>query len=258
MFTDTHTHLYDRSFGNECAEAVRRALAAGVQRMILPNVDLNTIEPMKALANLFPENLWCAMGIHPTDIDSEKWEEQLDIVHSELRLGKYIAVGEVGMDLYWEKEREILQMECFERQCSFAREFSLPVIIHCREALPQTLEVLSGFKDLRAVFHCFGGTQEDVRNIRQILPEAFFGINGIVTFKNSGLTTVLPAIGQEKIVLETDSPYLAPVPYRGKRNESSYLPIIAKSVGDSLGMSVESIEHETTLNAEILFSFNHK
>lgn len=253
MYIDTHTHLYDSCFSNGGVDAVKRALDAGVERMVLPNVNISTVQPIKELAGKFPNHLFKAMGIHPTDITPERWNEELEVVRQELLSGGYIAVGEVGMDLYWDKQWEDLQMEVFHKQCEFAREFSLPVIIHCREALPQTLEVLSDFKDLCVDFHCFGGTVEDVRLIRQKFPEAYFGINGIVTFKNSGLKEVLPEIGLSKIVLETDSPYLAPVPFRGKRNESSYIPIIAKTVAEFLLVSPEEVEHKTTQNAKLLF-----
>ncbi len=259
MLTDTHTHLYDSAFSNEGlagpADAVRRAMEAGVERLIFPNVDLSTIEPMKCLAAQFPQNIRMAMGLHPTEVKPESLEDDLDKISRELSDAtvQYVAVGEVGMDLYWSKEHEDAQREAFDRQCTMAVENGLPVIIHCREALDQTLEVLRKHPNARVVFHSFGGNVEDVRQIREIMPEAYFGINGIVTFKNSGLRDVLHEIGIDKILLETDSPYLAPVPKRGRRNESSYLPYIAECVGGALGISSEEVAERTSENAARFF-----
>lgn len=254
MLTDTHTHLYDPDFAGGGAEAVRRAVEAGVGHMIFPNVDLASIAPLKQLASEFPENISKAMGLHPTEVRPESLSDDLAVIRRELADGKeYVAVGEVGMDLYWSKEHERAQAEAFDIQCGLAAVLGLPVIIHCREALPQVLEVLQAHPDTRAVFHSFGGSADDVRAIRRLLPEAFFGINGIVTFKNSGLRDVLPEIGIEKIVLETDSPYLAPVPKRGRRNESAYLPYIAATTGDALGLTPTQTAVATTDNAARLF-----
>lgn len=255
MLIDTHTHLYDEAFGADGREAaVRRAIEAGVEKMIFPNVDLGTIAPLKSLAAQFPGQVSMAMGLHPTEVKPESLDSDLDIIFRELKSGAgYVAVGEVGMDLYWSKEHEQAQAEAFDRQCAMAVELGLPVIIHCREALGQTLEVLGSHRDARVVFHSFGGTVEDVQTIRKLMPEAYFGINGIVTFKNSGLREVLPEIGIEKILLETDSPYLAPVPKRGRRNESAYLPYIATTVGDALSLTAAQVSESTGENARLFF-----
>lgn len=255
MLTDTHTHLYDEAFAPDGggAAAVRRALEAGVGRMVFPNVDMNTIEPMKALAGEFPGAVRMAMGLHPTEIVAERLEEDLRIIRGELAGGGYVAVGEVGMDLYWTQEHVEEQKRAFGAQCGFAREFGLPLIIHCREALKECLEVLEDFRDLRVVFHSFGGSREDVEAIRGLLPGAYFGINGIVTFKNSGLREVLPEIGLGSILLETDSPYLAPVPKRGRRNESAYLPFIAATVAGAFGTTAEVVAARTSENAAMFF-----
>ncbi len=254
ILTDTHTHLYLENFnpdgGGEAA--VRRAMGAGVGRMIFPNVDLTTIGPMEELTDKFPGVVSCAMGLHPTEVNAA-WREALAGIVEKLDSGRrYVAVGEVGIDLYWDATYRREQMEVFEMQCDEANRRGLPVIIHCRNGLKETLEVLRGLPGTRAVFHSFGGTEADVEAMRAV-GDFYFGINGIVTFKNSGLRDVLPAIGPDRILLETDSPYLAPVPKRGKRNESAYLPYICAFVAQSLGMEAGEAARITGANAERLF-----
>ncbi len=252
---DTHTHLYLPEFADDSngVDAVRRALAAGVHHMIFPNVDLTTIEPMETLAAEFPAQISCAMGLHPTEI-GENWRPDLDTVLQRFTTAShYVAVGEVGIDLYWDSTFCEQQMQAFDIQVALARKLDLPVIIHCREGLAQTLEVLSAHPGVRAVFHSFGGDAADVEAIRR-LGDFYFGINGIVTFKNSRLRDVLPIIGLDRILLETDSPYLAPVPRRGKRNESSFLPFIAAFIADALATDVATVDSTTTANAHNLFS----
>lgn len=255
MIVDTHTHLYLPQFQQENDEVVRRAINAGVERLIFPNVDLETIEPMRALHDHFPQNIYLAMGLHPTEI-KEEWEPQLQCIFEEFEKNPqdYIAVGEIGMDLYWEKDSIERQREVFSRQLELASEHQLPVIIHSRDALGETLNIMRD-KDLSAgaVFHSFGGTEEDIKKIRDT-GDFYFGINGIVTFKNSGLKSILPSIGIDRIVLETDSPYLAPVPKRGKRNESSYIVNVATEVAAALNLTYEEVCERTTENAFRLFS----
>ena len=255
-FTDTHTHLYLPEFNDgdlTGKDAVTRAVEAGVDRMIFPNVDQETVEPMLSLAAQFPENISVAMGLHPTEV-ADDWRDVLSQIEGYFQPGsKYVAVGEIGIDLYWEKKYIDQQMQVFERQVSKAVDLDLPVIIHCRDGLSQALEVLQGFRNVKGVFHSFGGDCSDVEAVRRV-GDFYFGINGIVTFKNSNLRNVLPAIELSRIVLETDSPYLAPVPHRGKRNESAYIPLIAEHVASSLGVYVGSVADMTTQNAEILFS----
>lgn len=254
MLIDTHSHLYLDDFAPEKTETVCRAFDAGVGTLIFPNVDLLTIAPMRELHREFPDCTFMAMGLHPTEI-GENWREDLDTVKQELdtHSNDYIAVGEIGIDLYWDKTRREEQLEAFSIQVDWAVERNLPVIIHCREGLDEVLEVLDAKAvKPRAVFHSFGGSAEDVRRIRET-GDFYFGINGIVTFKNSKLSEVLPEIGTERIVLETDAPYLAPVPYRGKRNESAYMVSTAAKVADVFGMSSENIAEITTENARRLF-----
>lgn len=257
MLVDTHTHLYLDEFASEKAETVRRAIDAGVGKMIFPNVDLSTIAPMKSLHAEFPDNTFMAMGLHPTEVNSE-WKHDLDLVKAELDAGgnDYIAVGEIGIDLYWDKTYRNEQMQVFSIQVDWAVERDLPVIIHCREGLDEVLEILDS-KPIKpkAVFHSFGGTVEDVERIR-CSGDFYFGINGIVTFKNSKLGEVLPAIGADRILLETDAPYLAPVPHRGRRNESAYIVHTAAKIADALGLSADKVAEITTANATRLFGIN--
>lgn len=248
MLIDSHTHLYLNDFQPNQAEAVQRAIDKGIGRLMFPNVDLSTIEPMNMLAKQFPNNVDMAIGLHPTEVN-ENWNEALKTIESELATGVYRAIGEIGIDLYWDSTYRDSQKSAFYEQCLMACNNDLPVIIHCREGLTDTIEVISMLpRPLpSAVFHSFGGSIDDVRRIREI-GDFYFGINGIVTFKNSKLREVLPYIGLDRILLETDSPYLAPVPMRGKRNESSYLIHIANYVSQALNISINDVETKTTEN----------
>lgn len=272
---DSHTHLYCREFLTSeqprhtkkgvvppppvstpkgCEEAVERALAAGVTGLILPANALDEIEPMKHLASEFPGKVFMAMGIHPTEL-TDNPDEALGIIQREINDNPalYCAVGEIGIDLYWEPQHRDRQMYAFDRQCRIALDHDLPVIIHCRNGLDETLEVLGSLPAMpRGVFHSFGGSPEDVERIRSD-GDFYFGINGILTFKNSSLRDTLPSIGIDRILLETDSPYLAPVPMRGRRNESAYLPYIAQAVADTLSISLQDVIETTTANTRALF-----
>ena len=250
---DTHTHLYLPEFDSDRTEVMTRAINAGVAQMILPNVDCTTIAPMRRLHEQYPDITHMAMGLHPTEV-GERWRDDIKIIATQLKTDDFVAVGEIGIDLYWDKTYITQQMEAFEMQVEWAAEAGLPVIIHCREGLDQTLEVLDGFRGrVSGVFHSFGGNADDVERIRQ-RGDFYFGINGIVTFKNSKLRDVLPAIGAERILLETDAPYLAPVPYRGKRNETAYVAETARMIADALSLDLEEIADVTTCNAKKLFS----
>lgn len=252
MIVDTHTHLYLEEFENP-SEAVRRAIDAGVGHMVFPNVDSSTVKPMLNLHNEFPDVTSVAMGLHPTEVNAD-WRQLLADIETYMRNGTpYVAVGEIGIDLYWDKTFRDEQMEVFARQIEWANELDLPVIIHCRDGLDEVLEVIDGVSAVpEGVFHSFGGTADDVKRIRD-RGDFYFGINGIVTFKNSKLRDVLPEIGIDRIVLETDSPYLAPVPHRGKRNESAYIVHTAAYVAQSFGVTLEEIADATTRNARNLF-----
>lgn len=250
---DTHTHLYLAEFEADRDAVMSRAIESGVSRMIFPNVDLSTIGPMKDLHGKYPHNTFMAMGLHPTEI-GESWKDDLEVIHRELDSDAgYVAIGEIGIDLYWDKTFEREQMQAFNDQIAWAVDSDLPVIIHCRDGLDRALEVLMGFKGrVRGVFHSFGGSEADVARVRDA-GDFYFGINGIVTFKNSSLRSTIPSIGIDRIILETDSPYLAPVPYRGKRNESSYVVNIASTIADVFGMDLEHVGAVTSSNAEKLF-----
>ncbi len=253
MIIDTHTHLYLPEFDNPDA-AVERALAAGVGHMVLPNVDMTTLEPMLALHNRHRDCTSVAMGLHPTEVGPE-WEA--DLQHIERLINErddYVAVGEIGVDLYWDTTHRKEQRSAFAAQVDMALRHGLPLIIHCREGLDDILDVFSSFSKLpEAVFHSFGGDEADVDRIRRY-GDFYFGINGIVTFKNSRLREVIPSIGLDRILLETDAPYLAPVPHRGKRNESAYIVHTAAYVADIAGVSVDEIAGITERNARQLFN----
>lgn len=258
MIIDTHTHLYLPEFdGDEGSLAtVRRAVDAGVGKMIFPNVDLTTVEPMKQLHRAAPDVTYMAMGFHPTEVN-ERWRDSLAQIRTELDAAPsdYVAIGEIGIDLYWDKTYADEQMQALEVQMQWARERDLPVILHCRDGLDQMLEVLEEFPAARGVMHSFGGTIQDVERIRRV-GDYYFGINGIVTFKNSGLHEVLPAISPERMLVETDSPYLAPVPHRGKRNESAYIVHTVARIAQSLMLTDEKVADVTTANAQKLFDLH--
>lgn len=250
---DTHTHPYLQEFEEGGTEAVKRAIDAGVTHMVLPNVDTSTIGPMMNLHRLFPEKTSVAMGLHPTEV-GEDWEETVAMMENLLENGDFCAVGEAGLDLYWDATGEQRQREAFRRQLQNAERLRLPVIIHCREALEQVLEEISEVKPtVPLLFHSFTGGPEEVRKIREVA-DPMFGINGVVTYKNAAsLREALPQIGIDRIVLETDAPYLAPVPHRGKRNEPAYITSTCRCVAATLGMTYEEVERITDSNAREFF-----
>lgn len=252
--TDTHTHIYDSEAFPEGPEAVvERAMEAGVKRFVLPNVNVESVKPLLTLHHARPECTYVAAGLHPCDA-TDQWRGQLDTIMSAFEDEKPVAIGEIGIDLYWEKETLDRQKRVFEAQITIARKKGLPLIIHCREALEHTLEILHKFgKNVPAVFHSFTGSPEQVRAIREA-GDYFFGINGVVTFKNApALRAALPKIGIDRILLETDSPYLAPVPHRGRRNESAYIPDICAKVAEVLNMDMEKVVAITDSNASNFF-----
>lgn len=251
---DTHTHLYLPEFHEGGAPAVERALEAGVGYMMFPNVSLETVGPMRELHAAYPGNTFMAMGLHPTEV-GEDWENHLAETERILRSEplSFKAVGEIGIDLYWDTTYRQEQLEVFRRQCLWALEFDLPVIIHCREGLAEVLEVLRSLPAVPAgIFHSFGGTPEDVEAIRSA-GDFYFGINGTATFKKSTLPATLPVIPLDRLLLETDSPYLAPVPKRGRRNESAYIVHTAQFVADVLRMPLERLAQVTLENSKKIF-----
>ena len=255
MFVDTHTHLFVDAFDDDRSEIVQKAIDAGVEKMLLPNIDIDTIDAMNSLAKDFPQHCFPMMGLHPGSI-KEDWEERLEVVRKHLFEGDYIAVGEIGMDLYWDKTFVKEQAEAFRRQVEWAKELKLPVVIHAREAFEPIFEILDEINDdsLTGVFHCFTGTEEQANHVIQY--GGFkLGIGGVLTYKKAALDQVLEKIDLKHLILETDSPYLPPVPYRGKRNESSYILHIAEKLTDVYGVPLSQIEEMTTNSARELFQF---
>lgn len=253
---DSHSHIYLEEFDADRSDVVARARQAGVRHLVLPNVDLDTVEPMMALYRAFPAYTSVAMGLHPTSV-GENFRSDLAAVKAIFDRGGFVAVGEVGIDLYWDKTYRNEQIEVFDEQLRWAERTCLPVIIHCREGLDEILWTFDNYGGTlpKCVFHSFGGTVDDVEAIRR-RGDFLFGINGIVTFKNSKLGDVLPAIGLDRILLETDCPYLTPVPFRGRRNESAYIPHIAAKIAELLGTTTDEVSARTDANAQRFFDID--
>lgn len=249
---DTHTHIYLEEFDDDRDEVMARSKESGVSHLIFPNVDLSTIEPMYALHHKYPAYTSMAMGFHPTEV-REDYRNALAVVESHLDDERFVAIGEVGIDLYWDTTFRSEQKIVLAEQVQWAIDRSLPLIIHCREGLDDVLDVFSRFSELPPmVFHSFTGSIDDIRRIRRF-GDFYFGINGIVTFKKSAVPSILPEIGISRILLETDSPYLAPVPNRGKRNESSNIPHICRCIASHLSLSCDEVSQLTDDNARRLF-----
>ena len=253
-FTDTHTHLFVQEFDEDREAAVQRAIEAGVDRLCLPSIAADSIAPIEAMCRKYPGVCYAMAGLHPTEVGDD-YKEQLQMIKCHLDNNKsIIAVGEVGIDLYWDGSRRNEQMEAFETQIAWAREYALPLAIHSRNAFDELHECMQrcSCNELTGVFHCFSGTKEQVELLLKM--EGFmFGIGGVVTYKKSDLPAVLSHIPLERIVLETDSPYLAPVPRRGRRNESAYIPFIAARLAEIYNTTIEYVAAVTTANAERLF-----
>ena len=252
MFIDTHAHLYVSEFDADRNEMMQRALNAGVKQVVLPAIDSETTAAMHALKKQFPKNIHLMMGLHPTHV-KENVEEELVHVANELEKNNFVAVGEIGMDLYWDKTYQKEQQKAFAQQIDWALAYDLPIVIHCREAFDEIFEVLEGVVNqrLRGIFHCFTGNVAQAQ--RAIELNMLLGIGGVLTFKNSGLAETISKIPLAHLVLETDAPYLAPMPFRGKRNESAYLPLVAQRLAQVYQVSDEQVAQITTANAQKLF-----
>lgn len=252
---DTHTHLYHEDFENDIDEVVTRAIKNGVEKFYLPAIDSETHQRMFDLEAKYPEIMFPMMGLHPTSVKKETWKEELQIVENYLNQRDFCAIGEIGIDLYWEKEFLDIQQQAFEKQIDWAIERNKPIVIHSRESFDETFEILEAKKNplLRGIFHCFSGNLEQAEKIIDL--GFYLGIGGVVTFKNGKIDQFLSQIPLEKIVLETDSPYLAPVPHRGKRNESSYLSLILGRLVDVYQLSYNEINEITTQNTTQIFEF---
>jgi len=253
-FIDTHTHLFLEEFSADRDAVVENALQHHVTKMMITNIDEHSIDPMLALCKKYPQNCFPAIGLHPTSVH-DNWKEELEIIAQWLKKEKFYAIGETGMDLYWETSKIHLQEKALRRQIELASEHNLPLTIHSRNAVHEILDVIDEMKDcsIKGVFHCFGGSLEQAL---QIIKLGFkIGVGGVVTFKNSGLDKLIQGISLNDIILETDSPYLAPMPHRGKRNESAYVPLIAEKIAELKKSSVEEVAEITSGNAEKLFGY---
>ncbi|HOI26956.1 MAG TPA: TatD family hydrolase [Paludibacteraceae bacterium] len=251
---DTHSHIYGEEFAEDRAEVIERLKANHVTRVYFPNIDSTSIEDMHKMEAMEPDLFRCMMGLHPTSV-AENYKEELDIVAQWLDKRQYVGIGEIGIDLYWDDKFKKEQIEVFETQMQMSIEKNLPIIIHSRNAFEEIVTSIRKFPkgSLRGIFHSFGGTKEEADVIFS-LGDFKLGINGIITFKNSTLGNVVKDIPNNKIVLETDSPYLTPVPFRGKRNESSFILYTAQKIAELKGLSLEMIGNITKANAEEVFS----
>lgn len=256
MLIDTHTHLYSEQFDTDRTNRIEAAISAGVEKFFLPNIDQTSIEGMKNLQEQFPNRCYPMMGLHPCSVN-EKVEEELSVVEKELESDNYIAVGEIGIDLYWDKSFIKEQEMAFQRQIQWAKAKKLPIVIHCREAFDEILAILDELNDadLFGVFHCFTGNLEQAKHILSF-GNFKLGIGGVLTFKNAGLDKVIEAISIDDLVLETDSPYLAPAPFRGKRNESAYLLHVAEKLADIHQLTLQEVADKTSKNALEIFKIN--
>lgn len=250
-FIDTHTHIFAKEFKDDFNDVVHKALQNNINKMLLPNIDAATIPLMhKALQS--SKNCYGMMGLHPCSVNAN-FKVELAQIEAELKNNKYIAVGEIGLDYHWDLTFKAEQIEAFRTQLNWAKKLDLPVAIHTRDSFDDAIKIVEEEQDgnLRGVFHCFGGTVEEGLRICEV--GFYYGIGGVVTFKNSNLKTVLPSLPMNRMLLETDAPYLAPVPYRGKRNEPAYILNIAKFIASELGIKLELLAEQTTQNAVSLF-----
>ena len=250
---DTHTHLYLNQFKDDIDKIIQRSADKGINKFIFPAIDSTHFDDMHDLKNKYPGSIYLMSGLHPTDV-KENFKQELEFVVNSLKSHSYVAIGEIGIDLYWDKTFLNEQQEAFEFQIRLAIKYDLPIVIHCRDAFNEIFEILDkeNCPKLRGVFHCFTGTLEQAK--RAIDLGFILGVGGVVTFKNGGIDKFLNQIDLKHIVLETDSPYLAPVPFRGKRNESSYIVYVIDKLSEIYGLSKEEIASVTTKNAEKVFA----
>lgn len=252
---DTHLHLYDEAFDADREEVVERMRQAGVVKCIMPAIDKDSFGRQSSVSSAYRDFLWQAIGLHPTSVN-ENWEDELQFVRDELekRRDNYVAIGEIGLDGYWSKDFMEEQKMVFKEQLLLAKEYSLPVIIHLREATEELFEVLDspGAAPLKGVFHAFSGSAESYRRLKKY-GDIKFGIGGVVTYKNAGVAVSLKSMPLEDLLLETDAPWLSPVPFRGKRNESSHLVEIAAKIAQIKEVAIEEVAETTSVNAERMF-----
>lgn len=254
MLIDTHSHLYSEEFREDRSVLVQNAITAGIQKIVLPNIDEDSVDDMLALSQQFPEVCYPLIGLHPTSVKSD-FREKLNTILSRLSKEKFYGIGETGIDLYWDKTFQKEQEVAFTHHIKLAKELKLPVVIHVRNSFEEAYSIVNKEQDgnLTGIFHCFSGSEVEAKKVIDV--GFYLGIGGVVTFKNSNLGTVLKSVNIRHVLLETDSPYLAPMPFRGKQNQSAYLIYIAQKVAEIYGMSVEEVSEITTASARKLFGF---
>ena len=252
ILTDTHTHLYSEQFDNDIDTVITNCIDNGITRLFLPNIDSESIDGMLQLEEKYPNNCFSTMGLHPTSV-KENYKEELAIVKSWLDKRVFCAIGEIGIDLHWDTSTFEIQKEAFRTQIKWAKELDVPVVIHSRKSTKEVIDVLREEKDdrLRGIFHCFGGSVEEAKSIIDL--GFYLGIGGVVTFKKAGLDKTMEDIPLENVVLETDSPYLSPSPYRGKRNESGYVKLVAEKLAAIKNRTLEEVAEITSKNALDIF-----
>ena len=253
-FIDTHSHLYSEQFNNDRSKVINEAIADGVETILLPNISSRHTQGMLALCSEFPDNCYPMMGLHPCDVTEQNYDIEISHVEEELAKGNYIGVGEIGLDLHWDKTTLDIQKKAFIHQINLAKEYKLPIAIHVRDSFNEAIEIIEELNDdnLRGVFHCFTGDINDAERIIK-LNDFYLGIGGVLTFKNSGLDRTITDINIQHLILETDAPYLAPMPNRGKRNESKYIIDIAKKLAEIYNLTLKDIADITTDNAKSIF-----
>ncbi len=251
---DTHTHLYLKQFSEDIDLVIEESVKVGVDKLLLPNISSDTTYDMLKLCEKYPENCFAMMGLHPCDVKSETMEKELLHVEEMLQKEQFIAVGEIGLDLYWDKSKLEIQKETFTFQIELAKKHKLPIVIHVRDSFAEAIEIVEKLNDdnLSGVFHCFTGSKEDAQRVID-LENFYMGIGGVLTFKNAGVDKIIKDIDLKHLILETDSPYLTPTPNRGKRNESKYIINIAEKLSEIKGVSLAEIANITTKNASDLF-----
>jgi TatD DNase family protein len=254
ILTDTHTHLYSKEFDADRTLLIQNAINSGITRMFMPNVDSDSISGMFLVEEQFPENCFAMMGLHPCSV-AANYQQELQVVENWLSQRKFVAIGEIGIDLYWDKTFIQQQQDAFRLQIQLAKKYDLPYVIHSRNSFDEVMEIVTEFKNdpLRAIFHCFSGTVAQAEEV-VAMKNFKLGIGGVVTFKNSGLDKVVEAIDLKNLVLETDAPYLAPVPFRGKTNHPEYLVLIAKKIAEIKNISLQEVVEITTQNSIDVFN----
>ena len=254
MYVDTHAHIYLNQFADDIKAVIDRSLVNKVQRIYLPNIDCKSIEDVKRLQDQYPDFCFAQMGLHPCSV-KEEFKKDLIRMESELRDHTYYAIGETGIDLYWDKTFVDQQIEAFNIQIKWSKSMKLPIVIHSRDSLDLTIKLISEAQngDLTGIFHCFNGTVNQAKQIMDL--GLYMGLGGVITFKNAGMDLVLDQVPLDYLVLETDSPYLSPVPFRGKRNESSYIPHIAERLAQIQEIDLASIAKQTTINANKVYQY---